>query len=106
MPENPIDRWLDQAVAGIHGARCRRMVRRELEDHIGDRVRLLKENRGLCEDEAVREALARMGDAQETAALISAARHPLKRFFYCLLTLLLWAAVVYLIIHLALCLGA
>lgn len=101
MPENPIDRWLDQAVAGVYGPRCRKAVRRELENHIRDRVHLLVETRGLSEEEAVREAIARMGDPQELSRLTAAARHPLRRFLFWLLTLLIWAAVIYLVIHLA-----
>ena len=81
MPENPIDRWLDTAVSRLHGPRTRKKVRRELEDHIRDRITLLTTVRGLPEDAATREAVARMGDAEELSEQLALVRHPIKRLF-------------------------
>lgn len=104
MYENPIDRWLDAAVAPIRGKHSRQAIRAELQNHICDRVALLMRQRGFTEEEAVTHALSHMGDPSEIGKALAQARHPLRRFLFWLLTLLLWAAVAYLIVQVASCL--
>lgn len=91
MPDRLIEAWLDRACARVRGTRRRAAIRQELRDHIDDRVRQLR-NQGARPEQAVRRALAAMGDPDAVARALAAADQPWRRFRGWLLTLFCWAA--------------
>ena len=67
--------WLKKAARPVYWPPDRRRVRRELQDHIDERVEGLQ-NRGLSLGDARRETLKRMGDPAETGALLRQVHQP------------------------------
>lgn len=67
--------WLKKAARPVYWPPDRRRVRRELRDHIDERVEGLQ-NRGLSLGDARRETLKRMGDPAETGALLRQVHQP------------------------------
>ena len=67
--------WLKKATRPVYWPPDRRRVRRELQDHIDERVEGLQ-NRGLSLGDARRETLKRMGDPAETGALLRQVHQP------------------------------
>ncbi len=69
------EEWAELAVKGILSGRERRAARQELLDHIDDHTEALMAA-GRSADQASREAVAAMGDPEQTAALLRAAHQP------------------------------
>ena len=67
--------WLKKAARPVYWPPDRRQVRRELRDHIDERVEGLQ-NRGLSLGDARRETLKRMGDPAEVGALLRQVHKP------------------------------
>ena len=67
--------WLKKAARPVYWPPDRRQVRRELRDHIDERVEGLQ-NRGLSLGDARRETLKRMGDPEEVGALLRQVHQP------------------------------
>lgn len=67
--------WLKKATRPLYWPPDRRQVRRELRDHVDERVEGLQ-NRGLSLGDARRETLKRMGDPAETGALLRQVHQP------------------------------
>lgn len=101
MSPNPIDLWLDKVCSHLSGPRARARIRLELQNHMLDRVRLLMQSRGLSEEEAMLETAKRMGDPDEIGRALHCARLSPWRFLLWVGTLLIWAAFVFLLVHLS-----
>lgn len=69
------ERWLSQATKSLYYPPDRRRVRQELKDHLEEKS-LRYQNAGMSESEAIRKALADMGDPDETAQLLRAVHKP------------------------------
>lgn len=67
--------WLKRASKPLYFPPDRRRVRRELQDHIDERVEGLQ-SRGLSLGDARRETLKRMGDPEEVGALLRQVHKP------------------------------
>lgn len=67
--------WLKKATRPLYWPPDRRRVRRELQDHIDERVEGLQ-SRGLSLGDARRETLKRMGDPEEVGALLRQVHKP------------------------------
>ncbi len=70
------EEWAELAVKGILSGRERRAARQELLDHIDDHTEALMAA-GRSADQPSREAVAAMGDPEQTAALLRAAHQPI-----------------------------
>ena len=68
--------WANEAVAGIILPKERESARQELLDHMEDHRQALL-SAGVPREEAERQALAAMGDAQETARLLRRVHQPI-----------------------------
>lgn len=59
---------------------------------------------GLDAEQAAQRAVSSMGDPDKVGRALAAADRPLRRFVWWLVTLFFWAAFLFLLIFLALCL--
>lgn len=98
MPDRLIEAWLDRACAPVRSARRRAAIRRELLDHIEDRIRQLR-NQGMDAEQAVQLALAAMGDPDAVARALAAGDRPWRRFLGWLVTLFFWTAALALLLY-------
>lgn len=101
MPKTPTERWLDRVCAHLRSARHRAAVRRELEGHLEDRLRMLRLE-GKSGEQAEQQALRAMGDPDELGRALAELYHPFRRFLCWMLTFLAWAGAAVLAIYLLL----
>ena len=96
--------YLDRVCRYLLWPPYRARVRRELTDHILSRAAMLREERGLEEEQAVREALGLLGDPDALGRALRHARFPLGRLLFGAATAVIWLAIagclLYLLAHL------
>lgn len=96
--------YLDQVCRPLHWPPYRARVRRELTDHILCRTEYLICERGMEPDEALKQALAALGEPDKLGHSLRQARFPLHYLSYLLLTCAVWAGIaacaVYLLLQL------
>lgn len=77
LPDSRQDRWLDTAVSGIRFSLDRQRVRRELEEHIEDKLADLRRIfPDIPEEEARGRALSSMGDPEELKTELARVHKP------------------------------
>lgn len=77
LPHDRRDQWLDTAVSGIRFGLDRKAVRKELEDHMEDKLAGLRRLfPDIPEEEAQDRVLRDMGDAQELKASLARVHRP------------------------------
>lgn len=76
-------RWLDRAAAGIRSRPDREAVRAELEAHLGDKTAdLVRIFPDLERQEAERQAVEQMGDAEEIGKELARLHRPWPRYLW------------------------
>lgn len=100
--QNPIERWLSRVCVHLRTNRRGAAVRRELNAHLEDRMRLLR-TQGMTEDEAAEQAVLSMGDPDELGRALSEADRPLRRLVWGMLTAAVWLAIAALVLYLLWC---
>lgn len=77
LPDQRKDTWLDTAVSGIRFRMDRNKVRKELEDHIEDKIAGLRRSfPDIPEEETWERVLAGMGDAEELKVSLAEIHKP------------------------------
>lgn len=99
MPNQKIEKWLDEVCAKILRPSYRKRVRKELKEHLNDRIRQL-ENDGMTHEQATEQAICLMGDTKKLIEAFAKCDHSFLSIEKSLSTFFIWFMIALLLVYL------